>query len=225
MNWMDVEEYLKRDKRIVLVLGATEEHGDLSLCTDTLIPFSIAEKSCDQEQVILAPTVNFGISTWSKEYPGTITLNTTTYVKLIEDIMNSLLYSGFRKFVVLNGHGFNRSVSPVFGECIQNYQDAEVKMLQWYDMQALRKKEEEIGEKANHANWAENFSYTNISQGKRIIEYNENFVPNLLQSNGEIRRQMGLGVGHGLMAVDLQEMSRLEEQLVEEFSLILKNVK
>ena len=101
LSWKNVKEYLKTDKRVVLVLGATEEHSDLSLCTDTLIPFEIAKKACQKENVILLPPINYGISTWSLEYPGTITLKTSTYVHLIEDIFDSLIYSGFRKFFVL----------------------------------------------------------------------------------------------------------------------------
>ena len=42
MNWMQVEEYLKRDDRAVVPLGSTEQHGYLSLMVDTLIP----ERAC-----------------------------------------------------------------------------------------------------------------------------------------------------------------------------------
>ena len=45
MNWMDVENYLQNDRRIVFVLGSTEQHGYLSLLTDTLIPWEIARKA------------------------------------------------------------------------------------------------------------------------------------------------------------------------------------
>ena len=31
LNWMDVEEYLKQENRVILVLGACEQHGYLSL--------------------------------------------------------------------------------------------------------------------------------------------------------------------------------------------------
>ena len=34
-NWMDVENYLKKDDRLMVILGACEQHGYLSLMTDT----------------------------------------------------------------------------------------------------------------------------------------------------------------------------------------------
>jgi creatinine amidohydrolase len=46
LNWMDVEAYLKRDKRMILVLGATEQHGFLSLLSDVKIP--LAAGRCGQ---------------------------------------------------------------------------------------------------------------------------------------------------------------------------------
>ena len=42
-NWMQVEEYLKNDDRVILVLGACEQHGYLSLMTDVKIPMALAE--------------------------------------------------------------------------------------------------------------------------------------------------------------------------------------
>jgi len=49
LNWMQVEEYLKNDDRIVLVTGATEEHGYNSLGTDTQCPWEMAREACDRE--------------------------------------------------------------------------------------------------------------------------------------------------------------------------------
>ena len=43
LNWMDVEEYLKNEDRIIVVLGACEQHGYLSLQTDTKIPLALAD--------------------------------------------------------------------------------------------------------------------------------------------------------------------------------------
>ena len=43
LNWMQVEEYLKKDDRLMLVIGAAEQHGYLSLLTDTKIPLALAD--------------------------------------------------------------------------------------------------------------------------------------------------------------------------------------
>ncbi len=43
LTWMQVEEYLKRDNRLMFVIGSTEQHGYLSLLADTKIPLALAE--------------------------------------------------------------------------------------------------------------------------------------------------------------------------------------
>ena len=55
LNWMDVEAYLKKDNRLMLVLGACEQHGYLSLLTDTLIPLALADAAAQQSGVPVAP--------------------------------------------------------------------------------------------------------------------------------------------------------------------------
>ena len=42
MNWMQVEEYLKRDDRAVVPLGSTEQHAYLSLCTDSILSETVS---------------------------------------------------------------------------------------------------------------------------------------------------------------------------------------
>ncbi|MER3458377.1 MAG: creatininase, partial [Chloroflexota bacterium] len=60
LNWMDVESYLKQDDRIILVTGACEQHGYLSLLTDIRIPWAIATAVGEREGVLVAPPLNFG---------------------------------------------------------------------------------------------------------------------------------------------------------------------
>ena len=43
LNWMDVEGYLKHDDRLILVIGACEQHGYLSLLSDVKIPLALAD--------------------------------------------------------------------------------------------------------------------------------------------------------------------------------------
>jgi creatinine amidohydrolase len=226
LNWHDVEEYLKRDQRVVIVLGATEEHADLSLCTDTIIPFQIAQKACEMEQVVLAPAVPYGISTWSLAYPGTVTLKTATMIKLVEDIIESLIYSGFRKFFILNGHGFNRAVAPVTGEVISKVDGAEAIFIQWYEMRSMKELAHKLGRRPDHANWAENFRFTNVKQKQReLLESRaraQPAMPNLLKDIKTIRKELGQGHGSDILEIDQLLMDELFEDLVNDFAQILR---
>ena len=55
LNWMDVEEYLKHDDRLILVLGTIEQHGYLSLATDVKIPMALADAASVKTGVLVAP--------------------------------------------------------------------------------------------------------------------------------------------------------------------------
>src|SRR5512146_1827229 len=104
-NWMDVENYLQADDRLMLVLGACEQHGYLSLLTDARVPQALADAASRQTGVLVAPAVNFGISNYFLTYPGTLSLRTATFLDLVEDIVRSAYGYGFRRLLVLNGHG------------------------------------------------------------------------------------------------------------------------
>jgi creatinine amidohydrolase len=102
------------DYVVLLPLGAIEQHGPhLSVSTDTDIVNSIAsmvEKKIPQD-VILCPAMCFGSSNHHLLFGGTISLSPTTYTQLIVELVESLIISGFRRIVLLNGHGGN--ITPV----------------------------------------------------------------------------------------------------------------
>ena len=107
LNWMDVEEYLKHDDRLILVIGATEQHGYLSLLTDIKIPLALADAASQQTGVLVAPPLNFGCSPYFLAYPGTFSLRVSTLIDAVEDLVRSAYGAGFRSILVLNGHGGN----------------------------------------------------------------------------------------------------------------------
>lgn len=103
------------DKKVVLLpLGATEQHGPhLSVSTDTDIVTALAaetEKLLPNE-VLLCDTLPIGSSDHHSAFGGTISISPELYTKLVIDIVQSLLDSGFRRIVLLNGHGGN--ITPV----------------------------------------------------------------------------------------------------------------
>ena len=109
LNWMDVEQYLLSDDRLIMVLGACEQHGYLSLLTDMRIPLALADAASQQSGVLVAPSLNFGASPYFLAYPGTISLRMNTLLDVMEDLVRSVHNYGFRRILVLNGHGGNES--------------------------------------------------------------------------------------------------------------------
>ena len=107
LNWMDVEKYLEHEDRLMLVTGATEQHAYLSLLTDIKVPLALADAASQATGILVAPPLNFGISTYFLAYPGTLSLRSSTLSAAVEDIVRSAYGHGFRRILVINGHGGN----------------------------------------------------------------------------------------------------------------------
>ena len=102
------------EKVVILPLGAIEQHGPhLAVSTDTdivtLVAMAAEEKMGDK--VLLCPTLSFGSSHHHLSFGGTMSLSPGLYTQVIVDLVSSLLQNGFRRIVLLNGHGGN--ITPV----------------------------------------------------------------------------------------------------------------
>ncbi|MHC1740768.1 MAG: creatininase family protein [Anaerolineaceae bacterium] len=159
LNWMEIEAYLKKDNRIMLVIGSTEQHGYLSLMTDVKVPLAMADAASLQSGVLIAPPVNFGNSPYFMAYPGTISIRLETLCNLIEDIIRSLYAHGFRRILILNGHGGNTPVQNRMHEIIEELPDLKIAWYSWWISQAVTAVAEAHGLHANHANWIEAFPF------------------------------------------------------------------
>src|SRR5947207_15417469 len=108
MNWMMVEEYLKRDDRCVLPLGSTEQHAFLSLSVDSILSERIAGEAAEPVFVPVFPVVADGITPYFRAFPGPITLRVVTYLRLVVDSLNAMVQQRVRRILIVNGHRRNR---------------------------------------------------------------------------------------------------------------------
>src|SRR2546430_2522143 len=116
MNWMMVEEYLRRDDRAVLPLGCTEQHAYLSLSTDSILAERLAVEATEPLGVPVFPVLAYGITPYFGAYPGTVTLRVETYMSTLRDILDALAEQGFKRLLVVNGHGGNTPAQGFTGE-------------------------------------------------------------------------------------------------------------
>lgn len=212
LNWMDVERYLERDNRIILITGATEQHAYLSLLTDILIPQRLAFAVAEREAVLIAPPLNFGVSEHFLDFPGTISLSQATFDAVLGDIVDSLMMQGFSHFFILNGHGGNK-----FPARLAELDQEGVARIVWYDWwrsAAVKGFEAEFGLKLDHANWGENFHFNRITESPSEAKAPVNL--DLLGEGMPIRDVIGDGSYGGDYQVTDDVMRALFERVVDE---------
>jgi creatinine amidohydrolase len=162
MNWMQVEEYLKRDDRAVVPLGSTEQHAYLSLLVDTLIPERLAREIAEPLGVPVFPVLPFGLSPYFTGFPGTVSLRVDTYALVIRDILDSLARGGFGRILLLNGHGGNAPAGAVALEWMAENPGMKVKLFNWWIAPRTLGKIREVDPMGSHASWMENFPWTRL---------------------------------------------------------------
>jgi creatinine amidohydrolase len=160
LNWMDVEKYLQHEDRLLLVTGSTEQHAYLSLLTDIRIPLALADAASQASGVLVAPPLNFGVSPYFLAYPGTLSLRVATLCSALEDIVRSAYGHGFRRILVLNGHGGNSPARSHLHEVNNTLPDLRLNWYDWWLSPSVDAVAREHQLKPSHANWLEAFPFT-----------------------------------------------------------------
>ncbi len=163
LNWMDVEGYLQKDDRLMLVLGACEQHAYLSLLTDARIPAVLADLASEKTGVLTAPALPFGVSPHFCAYPGTISLRTETLLNVVEDLVRSVYRTGFRRLLVLNGHAGNQAAKTRLVELANELPGLKIGWYEWWlshSIEAIMVRHELKG---YHASWLEAFPFVQVS--------------------------------------------------------------
>lgn len=220
LNWFDIEKYLAVDNRLMLVIGACEQHGYLSLLTDVKIPLAIADAASELSGVIVAPAVNFGISPYFLAYPGTISLRVQTMMDIVEDILRSIYNQGFRRIIILNGHGGNDGIRGRIYELANELDDLSVRWYAWWQSPSIEEVAIRYDLRPSHANWLEAFPFTRVSEmpdGKKTPPK----VPGMVGS-AEARAIYGDGVFGGAYSVDDNIMEEIFQAALGDVQNLLR---
>jgi creatinine amidohydrolase len=106
MSWPEVAEYLTRDHRLIVPIGACEQHGrHLPLGTDTLFAERLANDLSAEFGVLVAPTVSYGVNVATERaYAGTASFRRKTRHRALNDILADFEAHGFEEFILITSH-------------------------------------------------------------------------------------------------------------------------
>ena len=162
MNWMQVQSYLEGDDRAVLPLGSTEQHAYLSLGVDNILAERVAREAAAPLGVPVFPTVHYGLTPYFMAYPGTVSLRLETYANLVTDLLDGIAASGFRRILIVNGHGGNAAAATAVLEWMNGTPGVSVKWHDWWKAPRTWAEVQSIDPEASHASWMENFPWTRL---------------------------------------------------------------
>jgi len=141
LTWREVAELDRRRCVVVVPVGSFEQHGfHLPLITDTAIPYRISLLASERSRnvkLIVVPPITYGCSEHYMKFDGTITVTPDTLRSLVRDVCLSLIHHGFKKLIVLNGHGGNYAALQIaIRDVRKKYSDAVIALVNWWDLVA-----------------------------------------------------------------------------------------
>ncbi|MEQ8671871.1 MAG: creatininase family protein [Aggregatilineales bacterium] len=127
---------LDRSIPVILPIAATEQHGPhLPLATDRMIAEHFMKQLNERlpESVLVLPTVQVGCSEHHMDFAGSLTLTHETYMRQLNELLESVAKHGFTNLVIFNSHGGNIAIGQVVLEAFgSRHPNCQIVMMTWW---------------------------------------------------------------------------------------------
>jgi creatinine amidohydrolase/Fe(II)-dependent formamide hydrolase-like protein/fructoselysine-6-P-deglycase FrlB-like protein len=110
LTWPEIEAEIAAGRRTVVIpLGATEQHGPhLPLAVDAWVAEALASRFCARvPEALQAPVVAVGCSVEHMAFAGTLSIEPSSLLASVGDMIAACVKHGFEHVVVFSGHGGN----------------------------------------------------------------------------------------------------------------------
>lgn len=142
LTWPEINDAIDLGKVCIVPCGAVEQHGPhLPLDVDLVCPTAIALGAGREvpESILVLPTVSYGYTGHVMDFPGTINTDFEHFMHQVLDITKSLAYHGFKKIILLNGHGSNMPNLDLVARRTNLETDAECILAAWWNLLTVDK--------------------------------------------------------------------------------------
>ena len=137
LTWPEINDAVDFGKVCIIPIGAVEQHGPhLPLDVDLVCPTGIANGAGREsaEKILVLPTIPYGYTGHVMDFPGTVNTHFETFISGVLDVTKSLAYHGFKKIVLLNGHGSNMPNLDLVARRTNLETDAECILAAWWNL-------------------------------------------------------------------------------------------
>jgi creatinine amidohydrolase len=113
LTWPEVARAVAEDRVPLVPIGTLEDHGPhLPIDTDVTLVESICRGAASAlpDETILLPPIVHGYSPHHMDFPGTVSISWDTFCRYCTDVATSLVSHGFKRVLLVNGHGSNQNL-------------------------------------------------------------------------------------------------------------------
>ncbi len=111
LSFSEVGEVAATNPVLLIPMGTVEQHGPhMPVNADNMVAEFVATRAADATDAFVTPGLNYGCSDIFRNFPGTISISHDTLARLLEEVVEGYIRSGFRRFVFVNNHGGNEIV-------------------------------------------------------------------------------------------------------------------
>ncbi len=137
LTWPEIGDAVELGKVCIVPCGAVEQHGphlplDVDIVCSTEVALGAARRV--PERALVLPSVQYGYTGHVMDFPGTINNHFEHFIHHVLDITKSLAYHGFKKIVLLNGHGSNMPNLDLVARRTNLETDAECVLAAWWNL-------------------------------------------------------------------------------------------
>jgi creatinine amidohydrolase len=111
----DIKEAVEKNLVAVIPIGSIEIHGPhMPIGTDSITIREVTRMAAEKEPAVVLPTLYYAYVPENRHFPGTVSLSARTILTMIDEICDEVSRNGFKKILMVNGHGGNSNLLRVF---------------------------------------------------------------------------------------------------------------
>ncbi|HCV23973.1 MAG TPA: creatininase, partial [Candidatus Latescibacteria bacterium] len=137
LTWPEVNECVEMGKIPILPTGSVEQHGHhLPLKVDHLCANAVATEAArlKPSKALVLPPVTYGYVHHVMDFPGSLNIHYEHFIQYCLDITKSLAYHGFKKIILVNGHGSNHNLVDMVARRTIVETDASCVFCSWWQL-------------------------------------------------------------------------------------------